>query len=358
MKKIAFLVYDYSLTGGAERVVLNLTNELCKTYEVHIISLFNKLEVKKNENIIYHSLVDKTVAIPTHIFSLSSKLRKYVKNNKIEILFAITAGVNSVAYYGLKHIPCKFIYCEHSNILNQTYGKKHFKRQSLGAKKADKVITLTKQDKEAFINKFNIDESRIDYIYNWFEPNINTTIKDKLGKHIISVGRLEKVKGYDNLIKVAKKVFLSHPDWKWDIYGDGTQKDIIQQEIISEGLTNFITLKGNCDLKSIYAKYDIFVMTSYYEGLPVSMLEAIGAHLPVVSFDCPTGPREIIDNNENGYLVDCYDVNKLADAVNSLIDDNDKRNEFSKKADKNLGKFSKPMILQKWIDLIEGKDEK
>lgn len=358
MKKIAFLVYDYSLTGGAERVVLNLTNELCKSYEVHIISLFNKLELKKNENVIYHSLLDKTVLIPTHILSLSNKLKKYVKSNNIEILFAITAGVNSVAYYGLKHTSCRFIYCEHSNILNQTYGKKHFKRQSLGAKKADKVITLTKQDKEAFMNMFKIDESRIDYIYNWFEPNIDVNVKDKLDKHIISVGRLEKVKGYDNLLLVAKKVFASHPDWKWDIYGDGTQKETIQEEINKLALTEFVSLKGNHDLRSVYAKYDIFVMTSYYEGLPVSMLEAIGAHLPVVSFDCPTGPREIIDNNENGYLIDCYDVDKLAYAVNLLIEDKAKRTEFSKKADKNLDKFSKAKILQKWVDLIEGKDEK
>ena len=357
MKKIGILVYDTSLIGGAEKVANNLAKELANYYEIHLISLFNEKEKKESiqSNCKFYTVSEKTISITKNIFTLSRKLRKYLIESQIDILLAITAGVNTVAIIATRGTKIKTVYCEHSNLENQTYGKKHMFRQWIGAKKMDKIVTLTERDKRNFINKFKINENKVQNIPNWYENIHNDNSEYKIdSKKIITVGRLEKVKGHDLLIKVAKKVQEKHPNWSWDIYGDGSCKNEISNNIIKNNLQNFVKLKGNCtNLNRIYNEYAMFVLTSYYEGIPLVLLEAQEAKLPVISFDCPTGPAEIIENEKNGFLIPAYDIDKMVIKICELIEKPEERIEFSKKTKINFQKFEKNLIVKEWIDLIE-----
>lgn len=353
---LALLVYDISLTGGAEHVALNLASEFSKIYKTFLVSIFDHKHacdaIFQYETFV---LSKQNVSITMNLIKLSARLRKYIRHNEIDILIAITAGVVTVANLAAINTRVKTIYTEHSNLENKTYGIKHQLRQFIGAKVSNVVVTLTDRDKENFIRKFRISEKRVYTIPNWYVSNIVQNDKyDINSKKIISVGRIEKVKGYNYLIEVAKSLYLKFPDWKWDVYGEGSLYRDLQEKIEINNLNNFIELKGNvAGLKSLYKDYSIYVMTSLYEGLPMSLLEAQTAGLPIVSFDCPTGPAEIIEDGINGIIVKAYDIEEMIRSLEVLMKDADLRNRFSAKSKINLNRFNKKSIMEKWVKLLQ-----
>ena len=187
MKNIGILVYDVSLTGGAEKVAIKLAEELEKIYNIHLISLFNEKKFASSSKYHYYNIMEERVSIPTHIFKLSKQLRKYIKENKIDVILAITAGVNTIALMAVKETNAKVVYCEHSNLENKTYGKKHEFRQYLGAKMANKIITLTERDRQNFIKTFHINPKNVIAIPNWFECSNTSEEYDASSKKIITV---------------------------------------------------------------------------------------------------------------------------------------------------------------------------
>lgn len=352
-KSIAFLIYDTSLTGGAEVITRQLALELVDTYEVTIISLFQE---KKCVHDGYHHVVisESVVSIHMHIWSLSKSVKRVVKEMNVDILFSVTAGVNSVAALATWHTFVKTVFVEHSNLMNQTYGKKHFYRQKIGAKKMDCTVTLTQKDKENYIRIFNMNPEQIKVIPNWFEETKTETQYDSDSKKIITAGRLAKVKGYDTLLEVASKVLVNYPKWTWDIYGDGDERAAIEEAIRRCQLQEQVILKGQVsNLSELYGQYALFVMCSYYEGLPLVLLEAQTAHLPLVSFDCQTGPGEIILDNVNGVLIEERDTDQMAQEICKLLGNPELRTQYASHARDGMQRFRKDVILQEWKQLIE-----
>lgn len=353
---VALLVYDISLTGGAERVALNLATEFAGLYGTHLISLFDERNICENAySFNTYVLSERAVSITLNLINLSYKLRRYLQKNKVNVLVSITAGVVAVANFATAKTNIQVIYAEHSNLENKTYGKKHEFRQLIGAKLSDMIVTLTNQDRNNFIKKYKISDRKVCTIPNWYISNTKQNKKyDIQSKRIISVGRLEKVKGYNYLIEVAKIIYLKFPDWRWDVYGEGSLHEEIQKGVDQNKLNNFINLKGNFkDVSEIYNNYSIFVMTSLYEGLPMVLLEAQSAGLPIVSFDCPTGPSEIVENGVNGIIVQAYDVEKMAEVLGYLMESKELRSYYAANARINLYRFAKENVMKKWVELFE-----
>lgn len=355
MKNLGLLVYDMSLTGGAERVAWNLAEEFSSQYHVTLISIFDKNKwCGRPYSFPTIVLSNHYVSLTQFLFPLASKLRNYIKSNSIDILIAITAGVVTIADLAAARTSTKVVYAEHSNLENTTYGRKHQLRQYIGAKCSDMVVALTERDKNNFLKKYKLAADKICVIPNWYEPETMTKKPYKTeAKKLISVGRLERVKGYHYLIEVAEQIYLLFPDWKWDIYGDGTLYKEIQSQIKKKHLENFITLKGNVTgLAAIYQEYSIYVMTSQYEGLPMALLEAQTAGLPIVSFDCPTGPAEIVCDGVNGRIVEAYHTKKMAAVLKRLMSESKLRERYAAKAGIDLDRYCKENVRQQWIDLF------
>lgn len=357
MRNIALLVYDVTRTGGAERVALNMAMELSGVYNVHLISLFHLYDDKVPVGMPYRAaaLMEQTCSITRSFAEISLKLKRYLRENDIAVLYAITAGVVTLAVAATAGTKTKTVYCEHSNLENKTYGKLHEFRQWVGAKFSQKVVTLTERDRNNFITYFKLPEERVETITNWFSGKVvEDNSYNVLSKGIVSAGRLEAVKGFDMLIKVAALVKERHNDWHWDIYGDGSKRQELEESIRKHRLEGFVTLKGNVsDIQKRYCNYAMFVMTSYYEGIPLVLLEAQVAKLPVVSFDCPTGPAEIVVDDVNGFIVSAYDIQIMADRICQLIEQPSLREEFAGKSGIRLHHFDKETILEKWIALTE-----
>lgn len=355
MKKIAVFLYDYTLFGGAERVAANLANGLSEHYEVSLISCFAEKEAPSfplSPRVKVCVLSRETVSMALHCSRLAKTMRRYLTEAHIDAVLNITAGVNTVSFMATRRSPVKVVYCEHSNLFNRTYGKKHEFRQWLGARTADRIIALTATDMAEFRRRYGIGD-RAGFIYNWYDGPVSTGY-DADCRCILSVGRLESVKGYDRMIEAAKTVFARHPDWRWDVFGEGSCRKQLEQLIAENHLENHVFLRGNDpQVARQYPLHSFCVMTSYYEGLPLALVEAMAHSLPAISFDCPTGPSEIIENGKNGLLVENGNVPALAEAICRLIENPGLRREMSAHAADVLPKFDRQKILGQWTALIE-----
>ena len=283
-------------------------------------------------------------------------LKKYFLDNEIEVAFGIGIFANIFLSLSGIGISTKVVLCDHTNSITANRELSQKVQRYVGTKLADKIITLTQEDRKNYIRKYGISENRIAYIYNWKENRLSNIPYNDESTKIVTVGRFDYQKGYEYLIQVAEKVLAKMPDWTWEIYGSGKQDEVdkIKDLIIKNDLQDKLVIKGlekNQDM--IYGDKGIYVMTSRYEGLPLVLLEAQQYNLPIVSFRCPTGPNEIVEDGVNGYLIDCYDTDKMSERLLELMKDSNLRSSFAKHAKDNMDKFDKDKIIQQWIDLIE-----
>jgi glycosyltransferase involved in cell wall biosynthesis len=193
-------------------------------------------------------------------------------------------------------------------------------------------------------------------IYNPVEDKLfeSAPTYDAESKKIISVGRLCYAKNYDLLIKIADRVLGNHPDWSWDIYGDGEEFSRLKSLIEGTSVADRLTLKGNVlNIYDLYSEYSFLVMTSRYEGFPMVLLEGAAKSLPLVSFDIETGPNEIISDGVNGCLISAGDEDAMVERIEDLIQDPEKRKKMSENAYCTPQNFSVERICKEWKSLLK-----
>lgn len=357
MKKICFVDYDMSVTGGAEQVTASLANELCKEYEVYIYSINDGGEAayQFDKRIHYYKELKGVTRLRQMITGVFKPFCNLVKTEGIDTVILMgnyPALIVSLCRFFTK---ARFIYCDHGALMNQWHQKDITLIRYWDALIAHKVITLTEQTRRDYIEKFRLKESKVQCIYNWISPEVLEASRtyDMSSKYILTVGRFGKEKGYDLLVKVAKQVLTKHPDWQWHLYGTGETFNEIKKEVEVSGLGEQLILKGNVkEAYKLYNDYSFLVLPSYREGLPLVLLEASACGLPMISFDIMTGPNEIIQNGVNGSLIPPYDCEKMATAINELIEDADKRRNMSEGTKVCMDKFSCEKILDDWRLLL------
>ena len=356
-KKICFVKWVVNEADGGLKVAVNLANELQEKYEVHLVSVFSTEDVffELNNNVYYQSLSKEKLSMSRDFLKAVKLLRSYIVENDISILFGIGITMNAVGVASTFGLKTKFISCDHTNSISDNRTLVQKIQRYIGAFSSSKIITLTEKDRNNYLLKYKISLDKIDYIHNWLE--YTDVRRDYLldSKKLITVGRFCYEKGYDYLLKVAKDVLEKYPDWEWDIYGTGDEK--IKHELMqfnSGKEQGKINLMGNVKgIENIYPGHGIYIMTSRSEGLPLVLLEAKIFGLPIVSFDCPTGPSEIVLDDVNGYLVNDFDIEEMSNKIIELIKNEKLREDFSKNSMKDTDKFNKDKILKQWIDLIE-----
>lgn len=209
------------------------------------------------------------------------------------------------------------------------------------------VVTLTKKD-VPFWQQYAL---RIEII-----PNMLTItpkmVSDYGEKRVISAGRYMTEKGFDRLLKAWSLIKKDFSDWQLYIFGNGNRMPY--QEIADQlQLRNTVHLMpATEDIAEEFAKSSIYVMSSRYEGFGLVLAEAMSCGLPCISFDCPYGPREIINNGEDGFLVEDGNIEILAQKIMQLMTDEKLRTTMGTKAIHNISRFKPEAIMAKWINLF------
>lgn len=185
-------------------------------------------------------------------------------------------------------------------------------------------------------------------------PHISLPTRMPGQRILLAVGRLEDQKGFDLLIPAFQRLASDFPDWNLVILGEGNDRSALLAQIFSAGLLRRVFLPGRAgNVGQWYGAADLYVMSSRYEGFPNTLVEAMACGLPAVSFDCDTGPRDIIRNEVDGLLVPAGNVAALEAALRRLMGDAVLRRQFGAHCQNVRERFSPERVIKMWEELVE-----
>lgn len=374
---IVYVMESLVPKGGTERIISEKANYLAEQYKynVYIITCTQQQD-QPNAFQLSSSVHQIKLAIPYYSqYCYKYPKRFFVKlsiNKKLkEAIIEAVQQINPDILIGIGHykadlissIKCrakKIIECHearfftqsgmanHQNVLSKLftkfYRKLYFRTIE---RKADVIVTLTEGDKLLW-NK----AKRIEVIPNFSNIQVSQ-ISSCHSKRVIAVGRLSWEKGYDRLIDIWELVSRKSPDWQLDIFGEGELEKNLSYKIAKKHINNITIHPTTNNISYEFSKSSICVMTSYYEGFALVLLEALKHGVPCVAYDCPFGPASIIEDNRCGYLIDNGNINVFAKKLCTLMNDENTRKKFSKESIKRSKDFAIDTIMGKWINLFE-----
>ena len=341
------LIISSLSSGGAERVLTNLANTLSQKHDVIILTFSKDAPFYVLSENITHIKLDLLKESKNILSSVKNNikrifiLKKIMKdiNPDVNISFMTNTNILSIIATKLNHqkiiISERIVYDYYQSTLLNIIRK-------LIYPSANYLVTQTLADKN---NYHFMNQVRI--IYN---PLIVEPLYSEREKIILAVGRLDKQKGFNNLIDAFSKT--DSCGWKLFIAGDGPERENLQNQILQSTLTNIELLGSKKDIFAWYAKSSVFVLSSKKEGFPNALLEAMAHGCAVVSFDCPNGPNEIIQDGVNGILVENQNIKEFSEAMQKLMDDDALREKLSKESKKIINKYGIKKIANEWEELI------
>ena len=359
MKHVAFAIGSLS-GGGAERVVSVWASALAeKGYKVSAI-VYSRVEdeydLNKNVNIYpiaQSQQACKNMPMVKRVF----RFRKVLKQIKPDIVISFLPVVQVYVRYasiGLKHKRVETIRINpwKTEISNSKYYKSWLKCFD----KCDHLILQSKDQKPFFSEKVQKKAVTIPNPINALYLENEKKEYDANSHKIVAAGRLTKQKNYKMLIDAIKIVQNDYNDVSLSIYGAGELQKELQDYIDDIGISNNVKLMGRSnELHNVYKDFDLYVMSSDYEGLPNALAEAMAIGLPCISTDCQTGPRDLIDDGISGYLTPCGDVKALADKIKETFSlTSDEQRVIGQSAREKIKNFcSEENSLKQLINLIE-----
>lgn len=352
MSNIALLIPNITDKAGTERAVSNLANILCE--QKHIVYIFSiasdagKEAYLLNPNIqIIHLnlpyLKHNFVFAIKHYYQIFTRIKAKLKELNIDIVIGTYTLINILIIRLSKN--SKKIGCEHFNY--EACGKIQNLLKKIFYKYLDAVVLLTKRDrlKYSFLKNAYVIPNSLPFSPSTFSSCGN--------KKMISLGRLTKQKGYDLLIDSISMIKDEITDWSVEIFGVGKDKEVLEHKIYENGLDGILTIKPPVsDVEAVYTSASIYLSSSRYEGLPMTLLEAQSCGIPCIVFDCPCGPAEIVVNNETGFVVPLFDTKSFAEKTIELAKDENLRKKFGKRAQELSKRFSSESVAEKWENLI------
>ena len=375
--KVVYVFSTLAKTGGTERIITEKANYLAEQfgYDVIIINCY-----QKNDDINHFIISKKIKQVNLGIPYFSQYKHKYPKrlwvkwHLNLQIKFNVIQQIHNIdpdILIGISFfranlvstIKCrakKIIECHevktftHSGInqkrsfISRAYLKiwRFFYFRTI-ERNADAIITLTEGDKMLWKHT-----KYIDVIPN-FSTMIIKSYSSNTAKRVIAVGRLEWEKGFGRLIEAWGIVSSKHPDWQLDIYGEGSMRDTLISLAKFYKLKNLTIHNATSDISQEYATSSICAFSSYFEGFSLVLLEAMKHGVPCVAFDCPFGPRSIINDGYDGFLVENGETKLFAERLCRLIEDEDLRKLFSKASIEKSQTYKVDVIMNRWKTFFE-----
>lgn len=375
MKKITILLLHMQ-HGGIEKQTISFANEICKKYKVEIISTYsmkkkpayevnpkikityliddapNKAEFKdaiKRKNVLK---IIKESLKAIKILYLKNKLMKQ-EIKKLDTDFVLSTRIEFANMLS-KYTPKGIVKITQEHLHNDS--NKYIKRVKKSFKNLDYLIVLGPGSKENY-SKWLEDNKKIEIIQI---PNILEEIpKDSSlleNYKIISVGRLHPVKDFESLIYVFDKVSKVLPQASLTIVGGGEEFEKLITLSKKLNLENKVKITGMIskdEVNNYLLNSDLYVMTSLTECFPMVLLEASSCGLPLISFDVPVGPKAIIKNDYNGYLIQNRNIDDMAKQIIELFNNRTKLKLLGKNAKESANQYIPNNVMKKWFEIFD-----
>ena len=373
MKKIAILSLHLNY-GGVEKAVATLANMLCDDYKVEIICTYkmgnkpvykiddkvkikylipygpNKKEIKQNfKNFKIFNLLKEGIKAIKVLYLRKKTMIDYIKNSDADVIISTRVlFTNYLSKYGKESIIK--IAQEHRHHLND---QKYIQNLNDACKNIDYLLPVSKELTN-FYTATLTGKVKCYYMPNSLDniPEIDSDYT----KNVVTVGRLSKEKGFDDLIDVFKKVVAKNPNYKLDIIGDGPERNNLKDIIANLHLENNIILHGfqNKDyINDVLSHSKSFIVTSYTESFGIALLEGMSYGLPGIIFDSASGSLELIKNNFSGYVIKNRSKDVMAKKIIKLLDNKKEISIMGKNAKETAKKYSFEKIKERWLNFLE-----
>lgn len=373
MKKIAILSLHLNY-GGVEKAVATLANMLCDDYKVEIICTYkmgnkpvykiddkvkikylipygpNKKEIKQNfKNFKIFNLLKEGIKAIKVLYLRKKTMIDYIKNSNADVIISTRVlFTNYLSKYGKENIIK--IAQEHRHHLND---QKYIQNLNDACKNIDYLLPVSKELTN-FYTATLTGKVKCYYMPNSLDniPEIDSDYT----KNVVTVGRLSKEKGFDDLIDVFKKVVAKNPNYKLDIIGDGPERNNLKNIIANLHLENNIILHGfqNKDyINDVLSHSKAFIVTSYTESFGIALLEGMSYGLPGIIFDSASGSLELIKNNFSGYVIKNRSKDVMAKKIIKLLDNKKEISIMGKNAKETAKKYSFEKIKERWLNFLE-----
>lgn len=369
--KIVYCIAGTYNSGGMERVLANKANYLVKQgHEVVIVTTDQRnqrpffpmderircydLGINYEENngkSFFNKLVHYPFKQRTHKKRLS-QLLKELKADIVISMFCNEASLLPTIDDGSK----KILEIHFSRFKRLQYGRKglwkwadaYRSRQDVRiARRYDRFVVLTEEDKGYWGDLKNIQV--IGNARSFVLPEAASLDARK----VIAVGRYSYQKGFDRLIDAWSKVATQVEGWTLHLVGDGELREGLQKQIDDLGLTDTVCLgRAETDMPSVYQGASVLALSSHYEGLPMVLLEAQATGLPIVSFACKCGPKDVIEEGVDGFLVEEGEVEMLARRLMCLMKDEKLRKQMGAAAFVRSERYAEERIMKQWMDMF------
>lgn len=370
--RLLFCIPSLENCGGTERVLTTRLNYLAEhtSFSLYVVTTEKQLNepyFHLNPKILVVNLDvnfedDKTLT--AKLLNYRRRLRLY-KKRLLELIREIKPDiVTSMLSHEIDFLPkledgsvkigenhfnrnfrYEFVKNNTKNFLRRAIAKCRNFILGYNVSKLDALVTLTQEDADAWS----------DAVKKFVIPNpLSFKQKQKtMGgrKQIVAAGRLTRQKGFDMLLDAWRLIFKFYPDWSLMIYGEGDEREGLQSFIQSQGIENVCIHPFVPNISDKFVESDFYVLSSRFEGFGLVIIEAMECGLPVVAFDCQSGPSEIISDGVDGILVKNGDVCALADAMKCLMDDGGLRSAMGLSAIEKANRYSIDNIMSKWINL-------
>ena len=364
--KIVFNTDQVYLQGGIESVMAIKANYFVNLPDVEVYIVTTEQQDKPP----YYTLDSKIKLIDLGVnydrtksyFTIDNLKRVFKHHKEQKKLFKkLKPDVIISPNYNFDHYWLPFIKGR-SLLVKERHGSRYFEKEdrlSGGVKNKlsyllndwidslyNYIVVLNKDEKEF------VQSSNAVVIPNPIELSAwRSSLENKC---VVAAGRISPVKGFDDLIKSWAIVEQEYPDWQLHIYGQNyaqTQQEL--ENIIDTLQLNNVVFKGSVsNMAKVMSDYSLYTMTSKTECFPMVLLEAKSVGLPIVSYDCPFGPRNIVKDQQDGVLVEQNNVGKFAEEVIKLIADKELRLKMGQNAIENVNQFAIDKVMKMWTNLL------
>ncbi len=372
--KIIYCLQGLKRTGGIERVTTTKANYWTEQgHEVHIITTDQgdaPLAFQLDERVQHHDIgmdyeQDNRLGRWERMRALRAK-RTIHRDRLSSLLCAIRADIVVSTFFqeapilptiqdGSKKIlelhssmyRRVFMYPASARLL-RLYGYYRIWQDKRLARQYDRFVVLTHEDRGYWG-----EIPGIETIPNPL-PFTTDTPSECLSPRVLAVGRYEYEKNFSTLIDLWAGIASRHPEWTLEILGDGPLRPQLEAQVHTLGLEGRVLLsRFDTDVQAHYRSASAITLLSEYEGLPMVLLEAQAMGLPIVAYTCKTGPRDIVTDASDGYLVPAGDASALAERLEYLITNPTQRIAFGKAAQASAQRFALPTIMHRWTTLFQ-----